>query len=91
MLGLAGVGTDVDWTPVWMKELSISGSFLYGTEPFEGVRRPTFDVAVDLLGRRQADLRAIQPKLFALDDHDEALQLAASKETSAAAKVSFAF
>ena len=91
MLGLAGVAEGVDWTPIWMRELSLTGSFLYGTEPVAGRPRASFDVAVELLANRSLDLRAMRPKLFSLDEHDAALGLAADKASSQAAKVSFAF
>ena len=88
-LGLAAMPEGVDWTPTWMKEISIVGSLTYGAETFRGKRQDTFVRAVDLIARRRADLRVIRPRKYPLEQYREALTEAASKKTSGAVKVSF--
>ena len=80
VLGLAALPEGVDWTPTWMKEIAIVGSLTYGAETFRGKRQDTFVRAVELLRRRRADLRAIRPRKYRLEQFQQALTEAASKE-----------
>jgi L-iditol 2-dehydrogenase len=91
ILGLASLPEGVDWTPIWMKEVFVVGSLTYGAETFKGKRADTFARAIDFLARRRADLTPIRPRKYPLDRYREALTEAASKKTSGAVKVSFAF
>jgi L-iditol 2-dehydrogenase len=90
ILGLAGLPEQVDWTPIWLKELRVIGSVTYGAEVFKGKRAGTFARAVDLLAKRRADLTPVKPRKYPLEQYREALTEAASKKTSGALKVSFA-
>jgi L-iditol 2-dehydrogenase len=91
ILGLAALPKEVDWTPIWLKEITVVGSLTYGAEVFKGKRADTFARAIDFLTRRRADLTPVRPRKYALDQYHEALLEAASKKTSGAVKVSFAF
>ena len=89
VLGLAALPEGVDWTPVWMKEVSIVGSLTYGTEVFQGKRADTFARAIELVARRRADLTPIQPRKYPLNQYRQALGQAARKKNSGAVKISF--
>lgn len=89
VLGLAALPEGVDWTPVWMKEVSIVGSLTYGAEVFQGKRADTFARAIELVARRRADLTPIQPRKYPLDQYRQALGQAARKKNSGAVKISF--
>lgn len=89
VLGLAAMPEGVDWTPTWMKEVSIVGSLTYGTETFQGRRQDTFVRAVELLKERKANLRPIRPRKYPLEQYHQALTDAANKKSSNAVKVSF--
>ena len=89
VLGLAALPEGVDWTPVWMKEVSIVGSLTYGAEVFQGKRADTFARAIELVARRRADLTPIQPRKYPLDQYRQALGQAARKKSSGAVKISF--
>jgi threonine dehydrogenase-like Zn-dependent dehydrogenase len=91
ILGLAALPKEVDWTPIWLKEITVVGSLTYGVEVFKGKRADTFARAIDFLTRRRADLTPVRPRKYSLDRYREALSEAASKKTSGAVKVSFAF
>ncbi len=91
ILGLAALPEGVDWTPIWLKELTVIGSLTYGAEVFKGKRADTFARAIDFLARRRADLTPIRPRKYPLDRYHQALIEAASKKTSGAVKVSFVF
>lgn len=90
ILGLAALPQGIDWTPIWMKEIKIIGSLTYGAELFKGKRVDTFGRAVDFLARRRANLTAIRPRKYPLEQYRQALTEADSKKTSGAVKVSFA-
>ena len=89
VLGLAALPEGVDWTPVWMKEVSIVGSLTYGAEVFQGKRADTFARAIELVARRRADLTPIQPHKYPLSQYRQALGQAARKKSSGAVKISF--
>lgn len=91
ILGLATLPAGVDWTPIWLKEIKVVGSLTYGTEVFEGKRSGTFARAIAFLAHRRVDLTPIRPRTYPLDRYRQALSEAASKKTSGAVKVSFAF
>jgi threonine dehydrogenase-like Zn-dependent dehydrogenase len=90
ILGLAAMSEQVDWTPIWLKEIKVIGSLTYGAETFKGKRADTFARAVELLTKRRADLTPVKPRKYPLEQYREALSEAASKKTSGAVKVSFA-
>ena len=89
VLGLAALPEGVDWTPVWMKEVSIVGSLTYGAEVFQGKRADTFARAIELVAHRRADLTPIQPHKYPLSQYRQALGQAARKKNSGAVKISF--
>ncbi len=91
LLGVPSVPVGVDWSPMVVKESRVVGSFLYGREHFEGSRAPTFARALSWLESGRADVSAIRPRTYAIDDFGEALGLAADKATSGSVKISFAF
>lgn len=91
LLGVPSVPEAVDWSPMVLKETRVVGSFLYGREHFEGRREPTFSRALAWFESGRADVSAIRPRTFALDEFGEALGLAADKTTSQSVKISFAF
>jgi threonine dehydrogenase-like Zn-dependent dehydrogenase len=90
ILGLAALPEQVDWTPIWLKEIKVIGSLTYGSEVFKGKRADTFARAVELLAKRRTDLTPVTPRKYPLEQYREALIEAASKKTSGAVKVSFA-
>jgi L-iditol 2-dehydrogenase len=91
ILGLAGLPKGIDWTPIWLKEIKVIGSLTYGAEVFKGKQTDTFARAIDFLVRRRTDLTSIKPRKYPLERYHEALIAAASKKTSGAVKISFAF
>lgn len=89
ILGLASQA-GVDWTSVWLKELQITGSYIYRWENWQGRRVRTMEIALDWLARRALDLSPLVTHRFRLDDYRRALQTATGKASSQAFKVVFA-
>src|SRR6185295_9172792 len=75
LLGAAGALERVDWTTVWKNELTIAGSYTYGMEVFRGQALHTFQVALDLLARREGpDPRPLVTHLFKLSEYGQAIE-----------------
>ncbi len=91
LLGVPSIPIGVDWSPMVVKETRVVGSFLYGREHFEGKREPTFSRALAWLESGRANVEAIRPRTFSIEQYDEALGIANDKAGSGAVKISFAF
>jgi threonine dehydrogenase-like Zn-dependent dehydrogenase len=85
LVGMAGP-TKVDLTPLWHREVSLTGAYAYGVEPLLGGRR-TFDAAIELAGSAQLG-RLVSAK-YPLDRYSEALDHAANAGRRGAIKVVF--
>jgi len=78
----------VDWTPVWLKELSIHGSLCYNAPVHGGTRSDAFATAASLLASPLgADLEALVTHVLPLSRFDEALSVAMGRSGSGAVKV----
>lgn len=93
-VSLIGVATHldgIDWTPLWLNELTIRGSFAYDFEEWCGERSHAMDRALRLMAEKKADLRSLVTHRFALDDYREALSTVTSKGNSGVIKAVFDF
>ncbi|MEJ8544997.1 zinc-dependent alcohol dehydrogenase [Brevibacillus borstelensis] len=89
LLGVASIPRKVDWTPIWLNELEVKGSFSVSTEEYKGERHRTYAVAIDLLKSGKADLASLVTHRFTLDQYRAAIATAAGKRKSRAMKVIF--
>jgi len=89
LLGLASIPRGVDWTPIWLKELQVTGSYIYGVENWQGRRVRTMDLALEWMGQGKVDLSPLVTHRFRLDDYPKALETAMDKADSHAFKVVF--
>lgn len=87
LIGLAAIPRGVDWTPIWMNELEVKGSFACSTEEFRGRRFRTYEVALELMRERRVDLSPLVTHKFPLDRYREAIATAAGKRRAKAIKV----
>lgn len=74
LVGLASFPKGVDWTPIWLKEVQVRGSFWCSTEKFEGRRMRTYEVAVELLRTERLKLAHFLTHKFALEDYKQAIE-----------------
>lgn len=74
LVGLAAFPKGVDWTPVWMKEVQVRGSFWCSTEEFEGRRMRTYEVAMELLNTGRLKLAHLLTHKFRLEDYKDAIE-----------------
>jgi threonine 3-dehydrogenase len=81
----------VDWTPVWLKELSIHGSLCYNAPVHAGAHGDAFRTAAALLaGPVGPALEALVTHVLPLADYERALALGWGRAGSGAVKVALA-
>jgi len=90
LLGLAAVPRGVDWTPIWLKELQISGSYVYAREAGVASRRRTMETVLELMSAGKVGLSALVTHRFPLESYRDALTVAMGKTYSRAFKVALA-
>ncbi len=91
LVGLAGIPKGIDWSPIWLSEVNLIGSFCYAMENFNGERISTMQLAVRLLAEGKVDLSPLLTHRFELSNYREALETVTSKGKSGVIKAVFAF
>ena len=56
-----------EWTPLYFKEIAVIGSNAFGVEEFEGRRRHSMEIYLDLVRQRRIDVTPILTHRFSLD------------------------
>ena len=96
LLGNARGLDGLDWTPLWLKELTLRGSLTYGGAPtgggaaHGGAARGDFEEALALVAGGRADVGPLVTHTFPLADHAKALATAMDKRARSV-KVAFRF
>ncbi len=75
---------EVDWAPIWQRELNVTGSYAYGTER-DG--RRTFELALEIAP--ELGLERLTGPLFPLGEYQRAVAYAHSAGRLGAVKVAF--
>jgi threonine dehydrogenase-like Zn-dependent dehydrogenase len=91
LVGLAAIPKRVDWTPIWLNELTIKGSVWSGMETFQGRRIRTFQLALEWMAEGKLDLAPMVTHRFRLDDYRRALAVTAGKGRHRVVKSVFVF
>ncbi|MFQ6058134.1 MAG: zinc-binding dehydrogenase [Anaerolineae bacterium] len=91
LVGLAAVPKGVDWTPIWLHEIEIKGSYAYGIESYRGRRVRTFQMALDLMAEGVVDLAPLVTHRFRLEDYPRALATVTNKGRTGVMKAVFTF
>ncbi|HLA24362.1 MAG TPA: zinc-binding dehydrogenase, partial [bacterium] len=89
LLGLGAISLYTDWTPVWLKELQLTGSYIYRWESWQGRRVRTLDLALEWMRGGKVDLAPLITHRFRLERYVDALTAAMAKAKSRAFKVVF--
>jgi threonine dehydrogenase-like Zn-dependent dehydrogenase len=94
LLGNARGLDGLDWTPLWLKELTLRGSLTYGGAPggaaHGGAERGDFEEAMALIASGRAAIAPLVTHTFPLADHAKALATAMDKRARSV-KVAFKF
>lgn len=80
-----------EWTPLYFKEIAIIGSNAFGVEEFEGVRRHSMEIYLDLVRRGRVDVTPLITHRFLLDDYIDAFLACGDQAASGAVKVLFTY
>ena len=91
LLGNSGKMDGVDWTPLWLKELTVRGSLCYGQHRHLSPAHDAFREATDLIATRRVALGPLLTHVYALADYRAALATAMDKRASGSIKVAFKF
>ena len=91
LVGLAGMPKGVDWTPIWLNEIEIKGTCVYGTELYQGKEIRTFQLALNLMAQGKVELAPLVTHKFQLADYKQALAAVTNKGKSEVIKAVFAF
>lgn len=91
LVGLAAIPKKVDWTPIWLNELEVKGSFTCSTEAYQGQQLRTYQIALNLMAEGKLDLAPLLTHKFNLADYQEAIATTASKSQNRLVKTVFIF
>jgi threonine dehydrogenase-like Zn-dependent dehydrogenase len=89
LLGNSAKMDGVDWTPLWVKELTVRGSLCYGEHRHVSPTVDAFREAINLIDTRTVALKPLLTHVYQLAEYREALGTAMDKKASASIKVAF--
>lgn len=91
LLGNSAKMDGIDWTPLWLKELTVKGSLCYGEHRHASPTRDAFREAAHLIAARRVALAPLLTHVYPLADYRAALSTAMDKKASGSIKVAFTF
>nr|MDO8061851.1 zinc-binding dehydrogenase [Candidatus Freyrarchaeum guaymaensis] len=91
LVGTAGKLKEVDWAPIFSKELTVKGVIGFGEERVDGESRRAFDLALEMFSSGKVDLSPLLTHKFPLEKYKEALWTALNKNKAKAIKIAFTF
>lgn len=91
LLGNSAKMDGIDWTPLWLKELTVRGSLCYGEHRHGSPASDAFREAADLIAGRRVALAPLLTHVYSLADYRAALATAMDKKASRSIKVAFKF
>jgi len=83
---LAGVSLKpmhVDLTPIWYQEVGLIGLYAHGTEEWQGQKRSTYDLAIDMLLEKKLFIDGFITHRFPLEQWRTAVRTAKDKRSGA--------
>lgn len=91
LLGNSANMDGIDWTPLWLKELTVRGSLCYAEHRHGSPARDAFREAADLIAARRVALAPLLTHVYTIADYRAALSTAMDKKASGSIKVAFTF
>ena len=91
LLGNSSTMNGLDWTPLWLKELTVRGSLCYGAHAHASPERTAFDEAATLVASGRAPIRPLLTHTFPLNEYRRAIDVARDKGGEESVKVAFRF
>jgi threonine dehydrogenase-like Zn-dependent dehydrogenase len=91
LLGNASTLRGLDWTPLWLKELTMRGTLAYGAHGHGGASLNAFHEAADLIAAGRAPIGRLLTHQFPIADYANALKAARAKGAGNSVKVAFRY
>ena len=91
LIGLIGETKKVDWTFVWLKELTVVGTLCSSTEEYAGERRRCYALILDWMAQGKIDLTPLLTHRFHLAEYKKALAMSFHKSQHRMVKAVFEF
>ena len=91
LLGNSARMDGIDWTPLWLKELTLRGSLCYGEHRHLSPARDAFREAAEVIAGGKAAVRPLLTHTFRLGDYRTALAASMQKTSATSVKVAFDF
>jgi len=82
---------EIDWTPLFVKEITVIASNTFGSEIINNEKKRTMEIALDLISSGQADVSDFITHKYPLENYKEALEVASEKGKYNSIKVVFTF
>lgn len=82
---------ELDWTPLFVKEITMIASNTFGSENIDGEKKRTLQIALDLISSGQVDVSDFITHKFSLENYKDALEAASNKSEYDSIKVVFEF
>ena len=87
LIGLVSVPRGVDWTPIWLREVKVQGTFCYAQERVDSRAVRSMELAMEFLASGRIDLSPLITHRFPLTEYRRALEVALDKRRHHAVKV----
>jgi len=91
LLGNSSTMNGLDFTPLWLKELTVRGSLCYGSPVHGGAGRGAFAESAALIASGRAPVAPLLTHTFPLGDYRTALEIASNKGGGESIKVAFRY
>ncbi|MFX1320163.1 MAG: zinc-binding dehydrogenase [Promethearchaeota archaeon] len=82
---------EIDWTPLFVKEMTSIASNTFGIEKINNERKRTMQIALDLISSGNIDVSGFVTHKFSLEKYKEALEVASQKDKYNSIKVVFEY
>ena len=89
LIATTGVTKAIDFSPIWFKEITIIGSSMYSYTTFNGTKWKTYELAIDLLKKKQFNTKNLVTHYFKIDDYKNAILTVLNKKENKSVKVVF--
>jgi L-iditol 2-dehydrogenase len=91
LLGNSSTMNGLDWTPLWLKELTVRGSLCYGSPVHAGAEHGAFAESAALIASGRAPVVGLLTHTYPLGQYRQALATAMNKGGGESIKVAFRF
>jgi threonine dehydrogenase-like Zn-dependent dehydrogenase len=93
VVSLIGLSSEVKFDPtmIWVKLITIMGSLYYGFHDWEGKRKHTFEIAIDLITKKDLKLQDMVTHKFKLAEYKKMMDVNIHKGKYKAVKTMFVY